>query len=64
MGDQQYGIGIHIPDRSSIFTAQTRALLLILENIEKGQDCLIASDSMSCLQALESIKTDHFEIEI
>lgn len=59
IGDQQYGI--RISDQGAFFIAEARALLLVLKNIEKGQEWnfLIASDSKLCLQAFESIKTDH-----
>lgn len=53
--------GIRIPNLCSVFTAEARALLLSLEYIEefKLQKSLICTDSRSCLQALEFVKTDH-----
>ena len=45
----------------SIFTAEARALLLALESIELSNKkrFLVCSDSLSCLQALSNLKTDH-----
>ena len=53
--------GHRIQDHSSIFTAEVRAILLALECIEhsKRKRFLIFTDSMSCLQALDHLKTDH-----
>lgn len=58
-GDQHYGIPIL--EQSSVFTAEAWALLPVLKNIEKGQEqnFLIATDTKSCLQVLNSVKTDH-----
>lgn len=59
VGSNQYGL--RIPDLCSIFTAEAQALLLSLEYIEKNNQLysLICTDSKSCLQALEFLKTDH-----
>lgn len=53
--------GIRIPDQSSIFTAEANALLLALKFIETSSQkkFLIMTDSKSCLDSLESMKTDH-----
>lgn len=56
-----YQCGIRLPNMCSIFTAEAQALLLSLEYIEhhNQQQSLICTDSRSCLQALEFLKTDH-----
>ena len=53
--------GIRIPNECSIFTAEARALLLALEQIETSNErnFLICTDSISCLHALNHLKTDH-----
>ena len=50
-----------LPDQSSIFTAEARALLLALEYVEAstGREFILFSDSRSCLEALSHLKTDH-----
>jgi ribonuclease HI len=54
-------LGIRIPDQSSIFTAEARALLLALECIETSRKhkFIIFTDSFSCLRALSNRKLDH-----
>ncbi|HIP82064.1 MAG TPA: reverse transcriptase-like protein, partial [Desulfocapsa sulfexigens] len=50
-----------LPDDSSIFTAEAKAILLALRHIGKAQykSFIIFSDSLSCLQAIQGCKTDH-----
>jgi hypothetical protein len=50
-----------IPDQSSIFMTEARALLLALEYIEASdrRDYIIYSDSFSCLQAVANLKIEH-----
>ena len=54
-------INIRLPNESSIFTAEAKAILLALEHISKlpGTKFIIFSDSLSCLQAIKSGKLDH-----
>ena len=53
--------GVCLPDQSSIFTAEARALLLVSEFTEVSNytKYLVHSDSFSCLQAVARLKTDH-----
>jgi kelch-like protein 2/3 len=50
-----------LPDNSSIFSAEARAILLALSIIESsvGDRFLILSDSLSCLQSIENQKLNH-----
>ena len=53
--------GHHIQDQCSIFTAEARAILLALECIEHSNRnrFVIFTNSISCLRALDHLKTDH-----
>ena len=50
-----------LPNGSSIFSAEARAILLALNiaDMSANERILILSDSMSCLQSIESQKLDH-----
>ena len=51
-----------LPDHCSIYTAELKAIILALKhvyNIEDSNKFLILSDSLSALQALKNLKTDH-----
>ena len=50
-----------LPDNSSVFTAELRAILLALKEIYQSQNSsfLILSDSLSALEALSSLKMTH-----
>ena len=50
-----------LPDDSSIYTAELRAILLALKHVyySKGKSCLILSDSLSSLQSILNLKYDH-----
>ena len=52
---------IRLPDKSSIYTAELRALLLALELIEGSfnKQFIIFSDSLSAMQALRNPHLDH-----
>ena len=49
-----------LPDNSSIFSAEAKALLLALDYVQstRQQKFMICSDSLSCLQAVHSSKLD------
>ena len=48
-------------DHCSIYTAELQAILFALKQAYQSQESkfMICSDSLSALQALEKIKTDH-----
>ena len=50
-----------LPDDSSIFTAELRAILLALRHMEdsKEKSSLVLSDSFPSLQAISNLKSDH-----
>ena len=50
-----------LPDDSSIYTAELRAILLALKHVyySKGKSFLILSDSVSSLQSIFNLKYDH-----
>jgi ribonuclease HI len=50
-----------LPNNSSIFTAEAKALQLAFDFIKHSDDKkhIIYSDSISCLQAIKNCKTDH-----
>ncbi|KAG1672408.1 RNA-directed DNA polymerase from mobile element jockey [Nymphon striatum] len=50
-----------LPDKSSIFSAESKALLLALDIVENSTygRYIILSDSLSCLMALDSMKYSH-----
>ena len=50
-----------LPDDSSIYTAELRAILLALKHVHysKGKSFLILSDSLSSLQSILNLKYDH-----
>ena len=50
-----------LPDDSSIYTAELRAILLALRHVycSKGKAFLILSDSLSSLQSIFNLKYDH-----
>ena len=50
-----------LPDDSSIYTAELRAILLALRHVyySKGKSFLILSDSLSSLQSILNLKYDH-----
>ena len=50
-----------LPDDSSIYTAELRAILLALKHVcySKGKSFLILSDSLSSLQSILNLKYDH-----
>ena len=50
-----------LPDDSSIYTAELRAILLALKHVyySKGKSFLISSDALSSLQSILSLKFDH-----
>ena len=56
---------IGLPDKSSIYTAELRALLLALELIEGSikKQFIIFSDSLSAMQALKNPHPDHPLVE-
>ena len=51
--------GLH--DGSSVFTAEAKAILLALKHIGKSsyKKYTIFSDSLSCLQPIKNLKSDH-----
>ena len=56
-----HSYGHRILDHSSTFTTETHTILLALEGIEHSHKkrFLIFTNSMSCLQALDHLETDH-----
>ena len=52
---------MRLPDHSSIFTAEACGLFIALKIIQTSEvkNAIIFSDSKSCLEALNSLKTDH-----
>ena len=50
-----------LPDDSSIYTAELRAILLALKHVyySKGKSFLILSDSLSSFQSMLNLKYDH-----
>ncbi|KAG1650344.1 hypothetical protein GQR58_028115 [Nymphon striatum] len=50
-----------LPDKSSIFSAESKALLLALDIVENSTygRYIILSDSLSCLMALDNMKYSH-----
>jgi ribonuclease HI len=50
-----------LPDHSSIFSAEARAILLALGTIDVSSNdrFLLMTDSMSCLQSMEGHKLNH-----
>ena len=50
-----------LPDDSSIYTAELRAILLALKRVyySKGKSFLILSDSLSSFQSMLNLKYDH-----
>lgn len=59
-----YSHSIRLPRLTSIFTAEAHAITLALDYIQDSthKDYMVCSDSKSCLQALESMKTEHPKI--
>ena len=57
-------VSVRLPDRSSIFSAETKAIQLALSSIEESnfQKSIICSDSHSCLQALGNLKFESPDI--
>jgi hypothetical protein len=54
-------LSARLPNNSSIFTAEAKALQLAVDFIKYSDDenRIIYSDSFSCLQAIQNCKTDH-----
>ena len=54
-------VAVRLPDHSSIFTAEACGLFIALKIIQTSEvkNAIIFSDSKSCLEALNSLKTDH-----
>ena len=54
-------VAVRLPDHSSIFTAEACGLFFALKIIQtlKFKNGIIFSDSKSCLDALNSLKTEH-----
>ena len=54
-------LACHLPDNSSIYTAELRAILLALKRIycSKRKSLLILSDSLSSLKAIFNLKYKH-----
>ena len=50
-----------LPDNSSVYTAELRAILLALKHVyySKEKSFLILSDSLSSLQSILNLKYDH-----
>ena len=50
-----------LPDDSSVYTAELRAILLALKHVyySEGKSFLILSDSLSSLQSIFNLKYDH-----
>ena len=54
-------VAVRLPDHISIFTAEACGLFIALKIIQTSEvkNAIIFSDSKSCLEALNSLKTDH-----
>ena len=52
---------MRLPDSASIFTAEIWAIVKALEEIKNNvaSKWIVITDSLSCLQALQSMKMEH-----